>query len=131
MLRPLVVMISIDFIGLTLSAQAVPPRHTLAFNPVGRYRLEIQSPPPRGEWSGLVTVSEVNGHYQATFANPDGPETYPVTSVEVSGKSITITMGGEATGSVFRLTVMSDSLVGTMTSITNGLTRVKGLRLKQ
>jgi hypothetical protein len=98
---------------------------------VGRYRLEIQSPPPRGEWSGLVVVREVNGQYEATFTNPDGPGSYPVASVVVSGKSLTITMEGEATGSVFSLTVRGDSIVGTMTSLAHGLTPVKGTRLKQ
>jgi hypothetical protein len=53
-----------------------------------------------------------------------------VASVKVSGNVLTITMAGEATGSVFRLTVMGDSLVGDMTSLTNGLTQVKGKRLK-
>jgi len=127
----LLLAIPIILIGLPLSAQAVPLKDSLAFNPVGRYRLEILSPPPRGEWSGLVVISAVNGHYEGTFGNPDGPETYPVRSVEVSGKSLTITMEGEATGSVFSLEVRGDSIVGTMTSLANGLTPVKGIRLKQ
>lgn len=129
--RFLLALIAISLIGLPLAAQAVPVKDSLAFNPVGRYRLEILSPPPRGEWSGLVVISAVNGRYAGTFGNPDGPETYPVRSVEVSGNALTITMEGEATGSVFSLTVKGDSIVGTMTSLANGLTQVKGMRLRQ
>jgi len=131
MYRLLFALIPISLIHLPLSAQAAPLKDSLALNSVGRYRLEILSPPPRGEWSGLVVISVVNGHYEGSFANPDGPETYPVTLVEVNGKSLTITMGGEATGSVFSLTVRNDSIVGTMTSIAHGLTQVKGMRVKQ
>ena len=127
----LLLAIPISLIGLPLSAQAVPLTDPVAFNPVGRYRLQILSPPPRGEWSGLVVISAVSGHYEGTFGNPDGPQTYPVRSVEVSGKILTITMAGAATGSVFSLTVQGDSVVGTMTSLAHGLTQVKGVRLKQ
>jgi hypothetical protein len=127
--RATAALLFFGFIGIPLFAQGVPVKDTIPFNPVGRYRVEIQSPPPRGDWSGLIVVRSVDGHYEATFSNPDGPGTYPVASVEVTGKSITITMGGEATGSVFHLTVMGDSLVGDMTSLTNRLTPVKGKRL--
>jgi hypothetical protein len=48
MYRVTAALLFIGFIGLSLSAQSVPPKDTLPFNPVGRYRVEIQSPPPRG-----------------------------------------------------------------------------------
>jgi hypothetical protein len=121
----------ISLLGLSLSAQAVPVKDSLAFDPVGKYRLDIQSPYPMGTWTALVVVSLVHGHYEGTFRNPSGPETYPVTSVAAAGDSLTITMGGEGTGSIFSLAVKGDSVVGTMTSIANGLTQVRGLRLKQ
>ena len=124
------VLVPISLLALPLSAQAVPPKDSLAFNPVGRYRLEIFSPLPRGEWSGLVVITSDNGHYQGSFGNPDGPETYPVKSVEAHSDSLTITMMGQATGSVFSLAVKGDSITGTMTSLVNGLTQVKGMRLK-
>lgn len=124
-----IALIPISLLALTLSAQAIPSKDS-AFNPVGRYRLEIFSPLPRGQWSGLVVITLVGGHYQGTFGNPDGPETYPVKSVEAHGDSLTITMTGQATGSVFSLAVKGDSIAGTMTSLVNGLTQVKGMRLK-
>lgn len=130
MYRHLIALISIGLIGMSLSAQVRPSKDSLAFNPVGRYRLQILSPPPPGEWSALVVISAVNGRYQGTFSNPDWPQTYPVASVQVSGDSLTITMAGAATGSVFSLTVRGDSVVGTMTSVAHGLTPVRGVRLK-
>ena len=131
MYRLLLALIPISVTGLLLSAQAVPSKDSLAFHPVGRYRLEIFSPSPPGQWSALVVISAVNDHYEGSFTNPDWPQSYPVTSVEVSGRSLTITMGGEAIGSVFSLTVRGDSILGTMTSLAHGLTPVKGIRLKQ
>src|SRR5512147_2556504 len=128
--RSLVALIPLGLLGFPLYAQAVPPRGAPAFNPVGRYRLEIFSPSPRGQWSALVVITSVNGGYEGTFGNPDGPGTYPVKSVQARGDSLFITMSGEATGSVFSLAVKGDSIAGTMTSLVNGLTPVKGTRLK-
>ena len=125
------ILTSISLIGIPLCAQAAPPNDSLAFNPVGRYRLDIYSPLPRGEWSGLVVITLVSGQYQGTFGNPDGPETYPVKSVAARHDSLFITMAGEATGSIFFLAVKGDSVLGTMTSFVNGLTQVKGTRLKR
>lgn len=130
MYRLLFALILTGLAGAPLTAQAIPAKDSLAANPTGKYRLEIFSPPPRGAWSALVVISAVNGHYEGSFGNPDGPETYPVASVEVDDKSLTITMAGEATGSVFSLTMAGDWLVGTMTSTANGLTPVKGARVR-
>ena len=130
MIRPLFALIPISLLSVPLCAQAAPPHDSPGFNPVGRYRLEIFSPLPRGQWSGVVVITSVNGRYEGTFGNPDGPGTYPVKSVEARGDSLTITMAGEATGSVFSLAVRGDSIAGTMTSLVNGLTQVKGTRLK-
>jgi hypothetical protein len=131
MYRLLVTLILIGLVGAPLSAQALPSKESLAVTPTGKYRVEIFSPAPRGTWSALIVISAVNGHYEGSFGNPDGPETYPVASVEVNDKSLTITMAGEATGSVFSLTITGDSLVGTMTSTVNGLTPVRGVRVRQ
>jgi len=121
----------ISLLGHPLAAQAGPGGDSLAFDPVGHYRLEIFSPLPRGQWSSLVVIRSAGGHYEGTFGNPDGPETYPVKSVEPRGDSLFITMAGQASGSVFALAVKGDSIAGTMTSLANGLTQVKGIRLKQ
>jgi hypothetical protein len=110
--------------------RAFPPKTPCHSTPWGGIAWRSSHHLPGGEWSGLVEIRSVDGHYEGTFSNPDGPGTYPVASVKVSGNVLTITMAGEATGSVFRLTVMGDSLVGDMTSLTNGLTQVKGKRLK-
>ena len=129
--RLLLALLPASFFCLPLFAQAVPSNDSLAFDPVGKYRLDIHSPSPMGTWTALVTITTANGHYEGTFENPDWPQSYPVKSVEAKGRSLTITMVGEATGSIFSLTVKSDSIVGTMTSIANGLTQVRGLKLKQ
>ena len=131
MYRLLFALMTVTFTGIRLSAQAKPQKDSLTFNPVGTYRVEIFSPLPRGQWAGLIVITAGNGHYAGVFKSPDGPETYPVTSVAAAGDSLTITMGGEATGSTFSLAVKADSILGTMTSITNGLTQVRGLKLKQ
>ena len=131
MYRLPLLLASINLLSSPLIAQVSSSNDSLAFSPVGRYRLDILSPLPRGEWSGLVTISLVDGRYQGTFGNPDGPETYPVKSVEARRDSLFITMAGPATGSIFSLEVKGDSVAGTMTSLVNGLTQVKGTRLKQ
>ena len=128
--RLLLALVPVTLISRSVFAQAVPSKDSLAFDPVGKYRLDIHSPSPMGTWTALVTVTTANGHYEGTFENPDWPQSYPVKSVEASGRSLTITMAGEATGSIFSLTMKGDSVVGTMTSMANGLTQVSGLKLK-
>jgi hypothetical protein len=116
--------------ALPLAAQTAPRTDTLRFDPVGRFRLEIQSPPPRGDWSALLTVTATSGQYTATFANPDGPGGYPVASITARDSSLTFTLGGEAAGAVYSLTVKGNSLAGFMTSVNSAYTPVHGRRLK-